>query len=555
RVRDDVLAPFVLEHGCRCVHAGARLELPELRAVARIERRQAAVVAADEYEPAAGRDGAAVARLRPVLLPHELVRAHVERGEDAERMQVKAAEAAADEARAFGRTLGADVGRDVRPRSIGGAYVEISGLGVVRARRPVRAAGDAGLHDHRRIRPERREDAAAVHERDALGGDRHRLRDERIADGVGLGRRSRLSGLLRHRSLLDADERRAVGAVEDVDPAGLARLREALAHHAVDFDVEQHDGARAVVVPDIVMHLLEVPAVFAGLRIDGDDRRGEEVVAGADRAVVVGTGIAGREVQQAELRVDRRRLPDRRSAVLPDLVVLRPRVVADLAGAGDRVERPFELAGRGVESLDSPADFSLAAGEAREHETVVIERRARNRVALLPALGLHGPDDFAAGLLERDELAVELPDEDLAVAEADAAAGPAAAHGVVGGIELGAILPENLARLDVEREDVVGAGHDVDDALVNDRLRFARVLRTDARAAQPRAPNALQVRDVVPVDLRQRRVAAVVPVAAVRRPAVAGRLDERVAREPRCRLDRDLGVRADRGQRCGERED
>src|SRR5690606_8076034 len=68
RVRDDVLAPFVLEHGCRCVHAGARLELPELRAVARIERRQAAVVAADEYEPAAGRDGAAVARLRPVLL-------------------------------------------------------------------------------------------------------------------------------------------------------------------------------------------------------------------------------------------------------------------------------------------------------------------------------------------------------------------------------------------------------------------------------------------------------------------------------------------------------
>src|SRR5207302_10555454 len=117
----------------------------------------------------------------------------------------------------------------------------------------------------------------------------------------------------------------------------------------VYFDVEEHDGARRVVVPDVVVDLLEVPAVLPCRGVDGDDRGCEEIVAGPDVAVVVGRGVAGREIQQAELRIDRRCLPDRRAAVLPGAAGLRPGVVTDLAGAGDRVAAPQLLASLRVE--------------------------------------------------------------------------------------------------------------------------------------------------------------------------------------------------------------
>ena len=100
----------------------------------------------------------------------------------------------------------------------------------------------------------------------------------------------------------------------------------------------------------------------------------------------------------------------------PEIVVLRPRVVAELAGPGDRVERPDELAALRVERLDAAADAVLGAGEARDDEPIVVERCARDREPVLPALGLHRPRDFAGLLVERDELAVELADEHFAVA-------------------------------------------------------------------------------------------------------------------------------------------
>ena len=75
--------PLVLERAHRRVHAGAGLKLPELRAGRRVERRQPAIVAADEQQAAAGRQRAAVALLRPLIAPRQLVRRHVERRDDA----------------------------------------------------------------------------------------------------------------------------------------------------------------------------------------------------------------------------------------------------------------------------------------------------------------------------------------------------------------------------------------------------------------------------------------------------------------------------------------
>src|SRR5207344_839744 len=74
------------------VHAGARLEFPKLRAVARVERREPAVVAAHEHEAAGRRDRAAVALLGPVLPPSDRVGAQVYRAEHAELAERRGAE-------------------------------------------------------------------------------------------------------------------------------------------------------------------------------------------------------------------------------------------------------------------------------------------------------------------------------------------------------------------------------------------------------------------------------------------------------------------------------
>src|SRR5690606_16069751 len=227
----------------------------------------------------------------------------------------------------------------------------------------------------------------------------------------------------------------------------------------------------------------------------------------------------------------------------------------ELAGTGDRVEGPDEAAVVRVERLHAAADAVLGTREAGDHEAVVVERRARDAEAFLPAFGLHGPEHVAARLRGADERAVELPAEALAVAEADSEARPAAAdHGAEVRIEVRPVIPKDLAGLDVYREDVVRARHDVERALVDDRLRLARILRADAGAPEPRAPDAFEARDVASIDLGRRRVALVVPVAAVRRPARDGRLDEHVPGERGSTLDRLLRERG-AGQRCDDQRD
>src|SRR6185436_12226470 len=103
-------------------------------------------------------------------------------------------------------------------------------------------------------------------------------------------------------------------------------------------------------------------------------------------------------------------------------------VVTDLAGARDRVERPDDLAVACAERLDLAAARHFAAREAGDDHAVEIERRARDREAASPRLGLDGPDDFARALIERDEPRVVESDEDLAFAHRDAAARAAHRH-------------------------------------------------------------------------------------------------------------------------------
>ena len=56
---------------------------------------------------------------------------------------------------------------------------------------------------------------------------------------------------------------------------------------AVHRDFGQHRFAWEIIVPQIVMHELEVPLLLAGLQIDGHERFGVEIVPGPVAAVGV----------------------------------------------------------------------------------------------------------------------------------------------------------------------------------------------------------------------------------------------------------------------------
>ena len=151
-------------------------------------------------------------------------------------------------------------------------------------------------------------------------------------------------------------------------------------------DVEQHDVAGRVVVPQVVLDLLIVPAQLAGARVERDDRIGVEVVAVARRAVEIRVGIAGAEDHAG-----------RAAASIAGVVqTVPPPRLPRIAGERLRIGRlpaPALLAGVRVVRGDETAQRPLAAGAADDHLAVVDLRRhalgvADRRIgdARLPAL-------------------------------------------------------------------------------------------------------------------------------------------------------------------------
>jgi hypothetical protein len=194
--------------------------------------------------------------------------------------------------------------------------------------------------------------------------------------------------------------------------------------------------------------------------------------------------------------------------------------VADFPRPRDRPEFPIEITGFRVVGAEAAADPELAAGDAGVDAAVVVERRRGDRLAVLPFADLGLPFDFAGRLIEGDEAAVELAEEDHPLAQRHPAIGPAAADGVDLFGQFRFVDPELFTGLDVDGENVVSAGDHVHHAFVDDRLRLGRVLGGLAGAVEVGHPDAFQLVDVLTVDFVQRRVASVGEGATVGQPVL-----------------------------------
>src|SRR5262249_39062251 len=204
-------------------------------------------------------------------------------------------------------------------------------------------------------------------------------------------------------------------------------------------NVDQNRRTGRVEVPDVVGDVLEVADVFAGLEIEGDQRVGVEVVAGAQRSVEIGRRIADHEIDAVGGEIDRRVLPNAAAqrlvgiAGLGELLLLGLNVAVHVAAgrvllrpdAGrilwNGVEIPNELAVLGVVGAYEAAHAVFAAIGADQHFAFDHGRRHGLAVAEL-GIGDVGLPDLGAGLgVQRDELGVEGGEVDLVLKDRDAA--------------------------------------------------------------------------------------------------------------------------------------
>ena len=473
----------------------------------------------------------------PVLRLGELVGPDLLAGREVPRLQLAEMVGAVhheDLGRSAGEPLAGDVldfaADDGRAQVLVGGHVEVAGLRAVGGRGPVFAAPQRGAEGRRPV-------GAGLALRVVLGPAGHRVDGrEHVLVHVGLG----------------VDEGDGVRtALEQPQIAVPGRVHQGRDGAPVARDVDQQRGRDLVPVPRAVPVILVVALQFAGVGVEGDDRVGVQVVAGA-LVADPGAGVAGPPVGEVELGVERAGDPDGGAAGAPR--VARPRLVAGLAGAGDGVRPPHLLARLGVVGGHEPPDAPFAARRADEHLAVGDEGRHGHVVARAVVGDGRLPDEFAGHRVERDHERVVGRVVDLVAVEADPAVGPVGMAHVLG--ELPLVQPELVARAGVHRDDPIFRGGDEHDAVVDDRRRL--VARRDAGRQRP---HRFQAGHVLGRDLVQRAVAPAVVGAAVHQPvAVGGRPqplvgDRRVGRFLRRRRrnrrpeGRDRRARANQPQR------
>ena len=454
------------------------------------------------------------------------------------------------------------VGDDVAAAEAADVVVEVVGV-VLGQRRHVEAADPVVLEDGQRLLPELRRvvddellgQAGQDDGVDRLGPRRVRLSGRRVVAGH-LG--------LDDLALLDGPDGLAGLPVEGEDEALLGVLDQRRNLLAVHRQVHQHGRGRQVVVPLVAAVDLEVPAPLAGLDVEGEDAAAEQVVAGPVARVALHRRGVGHEVDEAQLGVGRGRRPRRHVArPLPRVVV--PRLVPELAGAGDGVELPEHLAGGGVDAHDVAghvldAGLPVAGLVADEHHDHPVDHDGRGRggdhaeltgnavAGVVAGRAVHPAPpvldegrnevetagrgeaverDPAAPVLQRAAgLGVERPQEEGGAGDEDHPAavhlgiGDALAVGLPGRAQVAdglglAERPEGLAGGRVDGHHLpAGRGHRVEDAVDVDRRGPVEVVEVGAEVIAPPEPGHLEVREVVAGDLVEGRRAGVPGVAA-----------------------------------------
>jgi len=136
----------------------------------------------------------------------------------------------------------------------------------------------------------------------------------------------------------------------------------------------------------LVRRLLEEPHDLAGVGVERDGARGEQVVARTELGIEAREGVAGAVEHQVRGRVIGRGLPHAATADAPRVVLVLPGFGAGLTRRRHGEGAPGKLAGVDVPGADPAAGAELSAGALALQDELLaaagLERQRRSREAL-----------------------------------------------------------------------------------------------------------------------------------------------------------------------------
>ena len=219
---------------------------------------------------------------------------------------------------------------------------------------------DEVLAERAQLRRQRRELVGA----EAVASERRRSHGKRLSR-PGLLVRHVARG---HGPFLDRMDRLAGATIEHEQQAVLRNDRDGRHAATLPTHVEQRRWRLQVVVPDVVMHDLEVPEILSSERVDSDQRRAEQVGALAIAAVSIPGRRCERQIGDASLAVDGHESPDIHARASACAVAF-PGLMSRLSGQRHGMKCPTRPAGD-----DVPTAHGAGHAERRE----LLRRRARD---------------------------------------------------------------------------------------------------------------------------------------------------------------------------------
>ena len=364
-------------------------------------------------------------------------------------------------------------------------------------------------------------------------------------------------------AVLHRQQRLACLAIEHEQQAVLGDDRHRRAGAAAgQGEVEQQRRGLQIIVPDIVAHHLEVPAIGPGARINRHQRGAIEVVARPVAAIAVKRGRAERDEGQAARLVHGDETPGVDPAA-PLGAARCPAVMPRLARAGDGVEGPHQRAGARVPGADvARCALRREFLHRRSGDDEVFEhhRRAGHAItagaAPVEDLGRAqiDPPAFAETLRRRPGGGIERIEVPAARAEEDARGRRGIARPVFHAAQARLARrrdrggPQFHARRRIERHRAaIGRGQEHSPARHQRRhlrslkaagrgtertRRFGHLLRLRGGVRRARrsggglhviAPRGQQLRDIARGDLGERGMALAAAIMAIGRPVVIAR--------------------------------
>ena len=219
-----------------------------------------------------------------------------------------------------------------------------------------------------------------------------------------------------------------VAAIDDVEKPVLGCLHHYFFVTAADFERREDDRLRLREIPRFTGHALIMPLIFAGIGIERNDRRDEQIVALPVRAqaVIPWRAIAHTDQDLIEILVVNDRVPDGATTTEfgPVAVPSRLHFGNDLVrrraigfrsfGWRHSVETPRQLAGRGVIRTDIAAHTIFTAAVADKHAAFDDARRASDRIGFA-LIDRHSRPRKCAGFgVDSDQPPIERADIDFA---------------------------------------------------------------------------------------------------------------------------------------------